>query len=292
MRGRCECAVEWTLRGQFSRRNNGRRYWARNSSIVSSVEIARGDLDLGPVEMDAAAVVALGGWRLLDAMARGVGFGDRQVDAAVARSVRTSSPRPWARRKSSSISAMESSSADQSHSSSATRWITSPRAARGRAAEQARAHDDAAMGLEDLWPDHEVGDAVFVLDGDEHHARGGTRPLANQDQAGQGELYLRSWSSSILRSATRRARRSAAAAAPADGSAATSRTSRNRRPPARPSVSEGRATLVRGRAAHPGRRAAAAWHRRSRAPPTARRGGTIPAKRRHRRGPAPRSGVW
>ena len=52
-------------------------------------------------------------------------------------------------------------------------------------AEQARAHDDAAMGLEDLGPDHEVGDAVLVLDGDEHHARGGARPLAHQDQAGQ-----------------------------------------------------------------------------------------------------------
>ena len=46
-------------------------------------------------------------------------------------------------------------------------------------------HDDAAMGLENPGPDHEVGDAVFVLDGDEHHARGGARPLAYQHKPGQ-----------------------------------------------------------------------------------------------------------
>ena len=37
-------------------------------------------------------------------------------------------------------------------------------------AEQARAHDDAPMRVEDARPDHEVGDAVLVLDGDEDHA--------------------------------------------------------------------------------------------------------------------------
>ena len=111
----------------------------------------------------------------------GVGFA-----TGSGRSVRTSSPRPWASRKSSSISAMESSSADQSHSSLGDEMDHQPLALHVAAhAEQARAHDDAAMGLEDLGPDHEVGDAVFVLDGDEHHARGGARPLAHQDQPGQ-----------------------------------------------------------------------------------------------------------
>jgi len=37
-----------------------------------------------------------------------------------------------------------------------------------RHGEQARAHHDAAMRLEHLGPDHEIGDAAFVLDGDEH----------------------------------------------------------------------------------------------------------------------------
>jgi len=54
-------------------------------------------------------------------------------------------------------------------------------------AQKARAHDDAAVRLEDPGPDHEVGNAVFVLDGDEHHARGGARALANQHQPGEGE---------------------------------------------------------------------------------------------------------
>jgi hypothetical protein len=49
-------------------------------------------------------------------------------------------------------------------------------------AEQAGAHDDAAMGFEDPRPDHEVGDAEFVLQGDEDHARSGARSLAHQHQ--------------------------------------------------------------------------------------------------------------
>jgi hypothetical protein len=57
-------------------------------------------------------------------------------------------------------------------------------------AQQARAHDDAAMRVEDPGPDHEVGDAAFVLDGDEHHARGGARPLAHQHQPGQSEAVV------------------------------------------------------------------------------------------------------
>ena len=83
-------------------------------------------------------------------------------------------------------------------------------------AEQARAHDDAAVCLEDLGPDHEVGDAEFVLDGDEHHARGGARPLPHQHQAGQGEDVA------VLRALQHRragnaARREAPAAAGANG---------------------------------------------------------------------------
>ena len=56
--------------------------------------------------------------------------------------------------------------------------------------KQPRSHDDAAVRFEDLRPDHEIGDAVFVLDGNEYHTRSGSRPLSHQHQASEGENIL------------------------------------------------------------------------------------------------------
>src|SRR5947209_17956871 len=42
--------------------------------------------------------------------------------------------------------------------------------------------DNAALLLVETWPDHQVGDAGFVLDGDEQHAFGGSRHLPHQHQ--------------------------------------------------------------------------------------------------------------
>ena len=50
--------------------------------------------------------------------------------------------------------------------------------------QHARGHDDAAVLLEDLRPDHEVGDAGLVLQRDEQHALGRAGPLADQHDAG------------------------------------------------------------------------------------------------------------
>jgi hypothetical protein len=44
--------------------------------------------------------------------------------------------------------------------------------------------DDAPLLLEQARPDHEVGDAGLVLDGDKHNAFGGTRPLPDQHKSG------------------------------------------------------------------------------------------------------------
>ena len=49
---------------------------------------------------------------------------------------------------------------------------------------QPRAHHDLALLLEHVGPDDEVGDPGFVLEGDEHHALGAARPLADQHQPG------------------------------------------------------------------------------------------------------------
>jgi hypothetical protein len=47
--------------------------------------------------------------------------------------------------------------------------------------------NDAPISLEHLYPHHQIGDAGFVLDRDEHDAFGGAGPLSDEDQAG----YLR-----------------------------------------------------------------------------------------------------
>ena len=49
--------------------------------------------------------------------------------------------------------------------------------------DHAGAHHDAAKLLEHLRPDHQVGDAGLVLQGDEHHALGAAGPLPNKDEA-------------------------------------------------------------------------------------------------------------
>ena len=42
---------------------------------------------------------------------------------------------------------------------------------------------NTAESLKDLGPDHEIGDARLVLDGDEHDAFGTSRTLTNQNEA-------------------------------------------------------------------------------------------------------------
>src|SRR5262249_32998206 len=49
--------------------------------------------------------------------------------------------------------------------------------------DETRAHHHFAHPLEHLRPDHRIGDAGLVLDGHEHHACGGARPLAHQHHA-------------------------------------------------------------------------------------------------------------
>ena len=44
-------------------------------------------------------------------------------------------------------------------------------------------HDATAL-LEQFWPDDDIGWPGLVLDGDEHHALGGTGLLAHEDDAG------------------------------------------------------------------------------------------------------------
>ena len=146
-------------------------------------------LIFGPVEMDAAAVVGrLGRWAFLDAMPGGVGFG---------RAGRASTDRcgpgrrgPCAARSGRRVGdAVEIGRpvpqllGDEMDHDALRRCTAAP----CRDAQQARAHDDAAIGFEDLGPDHEIGDAELVLQGDEHHARGGARPLAHQHQPGHAE---------------------------------------------------------------------------------------------------------
>ena len=57
--------------------------------------------------------------------------------------------------------------------------------------EKLRGHDDAAVPLEDLRPDHNVDDAGLVLEREEDHALGGAGPLAHQHQTGNGDAPAR-----------------------------------------------------------------------------------------------------
>ncbi len=50
--------------------------------------------------------------------------------------------------------------------------------------DHAGGQDDAALPLEHLRPDHKVGDAGLVLDGDERHALGRPRHLPHQHETG------------------------------------------------------------------------------------------------------------
>ena len=79
-----------------------------------------------------------------------------------------------------------------SSSSRATTWITSLSSSRLDDAvhrHQPRAHHDLALPVEDVGPDDEVGDPGLVLDGDEHHALGAARPLADQHQPGDRQPF-------------------------------------------------------------------------------------------------------
>src|SRR5690606_28644140 len=61
--------------------------------------------------------------------------------------------------------------------------------ARSRAAhdEQRSAEERGALALEEPGPDHEIGDAGLVLEGQEDHAIGGARTLTHQHQPGHRE---------------------------------------------------------------------------------------------------------
>lgn len=50
--------------------------------------------------------------------------------------------------------------------------------------EHTGAQHDAAVLLDGLCPDNDIGDPGVVLDGDEHAALGRARPLANEHEAG------------------------------------------------------------------------------------------------------------
>ena len=50
--------------------------------------------------------------------------------------------------------------------------------------QELRRHDDAAVPLEHLGPDHDVDDAGLVLEREEDHALGGARALPHQHEAG------------------------------------------------------------------------------------------------------------
>jgi hypothetical protein len=50
--------------------------------------------------------------------------------------------------------------------------------------DHARRQDNAPLAFIEGRPDHQVGDAGLVLDGDEHDALGGSRLLTHRDQAG------------------------------------------------------------------------------------------------------------
>ena len=52
--------------------------------------------------------------------------------------------------------------------------------------DQARAHDDGAIALEDFRPDDDVGDSGFVFQRGEDDARRGAGALAHQNKTGDG----------------------------------------------------------------------------------------------------------
>src|SRR4051794_28786015 len=56
--------------------------------------------------------------------------------------------------------------------------------------EEAGAHDSAAMGLEAVAPDDDIGDAGFILEGQEDDALGGAGALPDQHEAGDGHLRV------------------------------------------------------------------------------------------------------
>ena len=51
-------------------------------------------------------------------------------------------------------------------------------------AHQAARQDQAAFFLEQFGPNHQIGDAGFILQSDEHHPLGRARPLAHQNHPG------------------------------------------------------------------------------------------------------------
>jgi hypothetical protein len=54
-------------------------------------------------------------------------------------------------------------------------------------AEHGGAEDGAAVLFVELGPDHQIGDAGLVFQGDKHHALGRARFLADQDDAGDAD---------------------------------------------------------------------------------------------------------
>src|SRR5258708_37888925 len=154
------------------------------------MEIPRGDLDLGPIEHDAAAVITrLGWWAFAGTMAGRVGFrhGQTSRHAAIAR-----------------VGAdLVAAAAGQVEVVDVGDGIELGRPVpellgdkmdnflfalyTAAHAQQTRTHDDAAMRIEHLGPDHEVGDPMVILDGDEHPAGSGAWPLAPNPQPCKGE---------------------------------------------------------------------------------------------------------
>ena len=83
---------------------------------------------------------------------------------------------------------ISASRGERSMKRSATTWITSrARCSLPLTTRNDERHHRAAVGGEDVAPDHRVGDAGLVLQGDEHHALGRARPLADQHQAADGD---------------------------------------------------------------------------------------------------------
>src|SRR5271165_7233121 len=62
----------------------------------------------------------------------------------------------------------------------------------------ARTQDDGAKALEGSWPDDDVGDRGLVLDGHEDDAACGARPLADGDEAGDGDALARAGPAQVL----------------------------------------------------------------------------------------------
>ena len=51
--------------------------------------------------------------------------------------------------------------------------------------QKPRAAQGSAVTRRNIGIDHQIGGAVFILDGDENHALGGTGALTHQHQPGQ-----------------------------------------------------------------------------------------------------------